>query len=275
MTLPPIKIDADALFRAVSATGYKLLAYTLNLETGAIESRTLRPDEISFNPHVSNVKPLPKMGGDLRVKKEPLFGSVPVENTREKKLFGDDSNPKNAVFEGEFWKRQEEQKPNLFSEGFRRESGARKLAEIFGDSKKQKPKNPFSGTQSPQDLTGNVGQSATLPAVAPMVVAPANTAPGTGSELEKHPRIPAATEQQQHAWMLNFAKQSGDPEIREQMYSALKNARPHVMFDMVLRRHQRTGQQWERYFRKQSLAFGEAWLSSLGIKWELLESEHL
>ena len=60
-----LKIDADALYRAVTATGYKLLAYNLDIKTGEIISRTMRPDEIANAPQGPSVRPLPKMGGEL------------------------------------------------------------------------------------------------------------------------------------------------------------------------------------------------------------------
>ena len=59
-----LKIDADTLFRAVTATGYKLLAFNLDLRTGEIVSRTLAPNEVAPPPDAPSVKPLPKMGGD-------------------------------------------------------------------------------------------------------------------------------------------------------------------------------------------------------------------
>lgn len=46
----PITIDADALYRAATATGYKLLAYNLDLDTGEIISRTMRPEEVTAPP---------------------------------------------------------------------------------------------------------------------------------------------------------------------------------------------------------------------------------
>src|SRR3954462_7815745 len=110
-----IKIDADALFRAVTATGFKLLAYNLNLDTGEITSRTMRPEEIAAAPQGPSVKPLPKMGGDLAPKKDASpFGPLPVDAPK-KKLFGDDDAPKKAAFNADFWKRDDNNKKDLFA----------------------------------------------------------------------------------------------------------------------------------------------------------------
>ena len=53
-----IRIDADALYRAVTCHDYKLLAYYLDLRSGEIASRTLMPDEIQEPPPGPSVKPL-------------------------------------------------------------------------------------------------------------------------------------------------------------------------------------------------------------------------
>src|SRR5579864_6707889 len=120
--MPQISIDADVLFRAVTATGFKLLAYELNLASGEIHSRTLKPDEVAAAPQGPSVKPLPKMGGDLAPKKDASpFGPPPV--AEKKKLFADDDLPKKAAFDSGFFKRDEQQKPDLFADGgFKRES---------------------------------------------------------------------------------------------------------------------------------------------------------
>src|SRR5438046_770947 len=109
-----IKVDADVFFRALTATGYKVLAYHLNLDTGEITSRTLRPDEIAAEPLEPSVKPLPKLGGDLTPKKDALpFGPTPTAGEPKKKLFDDDA-PKKPDFQAGFWKREEKKKPGLF-----------------------------------------------------------------------------------------------------------------------------------------------------------------
>src|SRR6185295_7502449 len=137
-----IRIDADALFRAVTATGYKLLAYNLDLRTGEIVSRTLSPDEVKGGAEMPSVKPLPKMGGDLAPKKDSSpFGPPPVDSTKPK-LFNDDG-PKKAAFGGEFWKRDDAKKAQPFGE-FKRESGSKKLAEIFSSEPKSAKKDPFA-----------------------------------------------------------------------------------------------------------------------------------
>jgi len=73
--------------------------------------------------------------------------------------------------------------------------------------------------------------------------------------------------------MFVFAKEFGDPEIREEMGVAVKSAKPQAAWERLLRKHIRAGQQWERFFRKQALEWAEAWLSDLRIEWELIENQ--
>jgi hypothetical protein len=128
-----IKIDADALFRAVVAYDYKLMAYYLDLRSGEITSRTLMPDEVQEAPHGPRVKPLPLLGGDLSTKKDAApFGPLP-DLPKKPDLFKDDDGPKKNTFEGGFWKRESGPKKDLFGgEGLKRESSTKKLAELFG-----------------------------------------------------------------------------------------------------------------------------------------------
>ena len=267
----PIPIDADAMFRAVTASGYKLLAYNLNLNTGEIVSRTLRPDEVAPAPAGSLVKPLPKLGGDLAPKKDAApFGPPPVQT--KKKLFNDEDGLKKPVFDAGFFKREEKKKPNLFADGgFQRENGVKKLAEIFGErgergeGSSKKPADPFARPAG----NGNTDSIGMPDAPAASEMAP-DTRQNNSAQHIVH--IPSSSEEEQVAWMHAFAKHSGDPEIRDALGRALKAAKPIPAFEKVLRKYQRTGQQWESYFRKQALQYGEAWLSSLGIQWELVES---
>ncbi|HLX60137.1 MAG TPA: hypothetical protein VKX17_02530, partial [Planctomycetota bacterium] len=146
-----IRIDADALYRAITATGYKLLAYNLDLRTGEIVSRTLAPDEVHAPPEAPSVKPLPKMGGDLSAKKDASpFGPPPMSS--KPKLFGDDEAPKKAAFGGDFWKRDDAKKAAPFGE-FKRESGSKKLAELFSGAPKTsgEKKAPFVKADAPRN----------------------------------------------------------------------------------------------------------------------------
>lgn len=253
-----ITIDTDALFRAVTATGYKLLAYNLNLDTGEIISRTMRPDEVSAPPPGPSVRPLPKMGGDLSVKKEfSPFGPAPAEKPKPK-LFHDDG-PKKPAFEGEFFKRDEKKKPDLFGDGgFKKESGAKKLAEIFSkpEAKKIDPFAKPTTATTPDGSTGAEKKEAATP--------PADEDP-------RCPRIPAVSDEQLHEWMTAFAKDFGDPEIRDEMGRAVSSGKPALAWEKLLRKHVRAGQQWERYHRRQAIFFAETWLSDLGISWELTD----
>lgn len=257
--MPVLTIDADAMFRAVTATGFKLLAYNLNLDNGEIVARTMRPEEIAEAPQGPSVKPLPKIGGDLAPKKDASpFGPVPVAAPK-KKLFDDDA-PKKPAFDSDFFKREETKPADPFGGGgYRRESGSKKLAEIFSPPSAPAKADPFA---RPEAAPESAPAKAAQPSLSPAQQAAAPEDP-------RHPRIPAASEAQQVEWMVQFARHCGDPEIRDELLGALRTARPIPSFERVLRKHQRTGQQWERYFRKQALAFGEAWLSTLGIAWEL------
>jgi hypothetical protein len=252
----PIIIDTDALFRAVTATGYKLLAYNLNLDTGEVISRTMRPDEVSAPPPGPSVRPLPKMGGDLTVKKEfSPFGPAPVEKPKPK-LFNDEDGPKKPAFENDFFKRDEKKKPDLFGDGgFKKESGAKKLAEIFS--------KPESTKLDPFAKPAEAPSSEKKDAVAPP------------PEDPRCPRIPAVSDEQQLEWMTAFAKEFGDPEIRDEMGRALSSAKPAAAWEKLLRKHIRAGQQWERYFRRNAIFFAETWLSDLGISWELSDATDL
>jgi hypothetical protein len=249
-----LKIDADALFRAVTSTGYKLLAYNLEVRTGEIVSRTLAPNEVVAAPEAPSVKPLPKMGGELAPKKDVSpFGPPPVSS--KPKLFADDGEKKPA-FAGDFWKRDDTKKPGIFGD-FKRESGSKKLAEIFSGPPKAAKVDPFS--KSPE--------TPIVPADAPVAAIP-NTA-----NDPYYPRIPAVSDETQLGWMRQFAKDAGDPQIRDELLAALHTAKPAAAFDRALRHHQRTSQQWDRYLRKQALASAEAWLATLGVTWELIESK--
>ncbi|HEY3321875.1 MAG TPA: hypothetical protein VGP72_15510 [Planctomycetota bacterium] len=294
-----IKIDADALYRAVTASGFKLLAYHLDLQTGAITSRTMRPDEIADAPQGPSVKPLPKMGGDLTPKKDALpFGPLPVAASK-KKLFGDEDLPKKQNFGTDFWKRDDKRNTDPFGGGgFRRESGSKKLAEIFGDAPKAKKADPFAkaapdgkpeagGGKRLDGETGGRGdgekeivggrqeargKNSNEPASEAASVNPKSEIRNPQSEDAQHPRVPVAPESQQLEWMHDFARDCGDPEIRDRLYAALKSPKPAQNFERTLRNYQRMGQQFERYFRKVALACAEAWLSELGVAWELIEN---
>jgi hypothetical protein len=257
-----LKIDADALFRAVTATGYKLLAYNLDLRTGEIVSRTLAPDEVKAGVEGPSVKPLPKMGGDLTPKKDTsLFG--PASVSAKPKLFGDEGDLKKPAFGGDFWKRDDKGKPALFGEEFKRESGSKKLAEIFGGAPQPKKPDPFKDKVKDKDKEGSPAKTKADSA------APTSRIPMAADD-PYYPRIPAATEETNTEWMRSFAREAGDPLLRDELLAALTSAKPALSFERALRRHLRLEQQWERYLRKQALGSAEVWLASLGVKWELV-----
>jgi hypothetical protein len=260
--MDPIKIDADALYRAVTASGFKLLAFNLNLKTGEIVSRTMRPDEVTSAPQGPSVRPLPKMGGELTPRKEAnLFGPTEPEAQPKKKLFNDDDGPKKPAFGGDFFKRDDKKKVDPFGDdGFKRQSGAKKLAEMFSEpTKKSPPPSPFDKAPAP------TAPSATTSSAPP-------TAPSKEEE-EVGPRIPAMSDAQILEFMMAFAKDYGDPEIRDEMGAAVKAGSPQAAWTRVMRKYARANQQWENYYRKQALYWAETWLSDLGIAWELIENE--
>lgn len=249
-----LTIDADILFRAVTATGYKLLAYNLDLRTGEIVSRTLAPNEVAAPPDAPSVKPLPKQGGDLAPQKAASpFGPPPLAS--KPKLFSEDSDANKPAFAGDFWQRDEKKKASPFGD-FKRESGSKKLAELFDAAPKAPKKNPFAETSA---------------AAAPAILADSAPIPSTSHD-PYYPRIPAVSEAAQLDWMRHFAKDAGDPVIRDELLSALHAPKPAASFERALRNHLRTGEQWERYLRKQALASAEAWLTTLGVQWVFIEA---
>jgi len=259
--MEPIKIDADVLYRAVTATGYKLLAYNLDIKTGEIVSRTMRPDEVAAAPQGPSVRPLPKMGGELTPRKEVnLFGPAEPAARPKKKLF-DDDGPKKPALSGDFFKRDDKKKVDPFgAEGYQRQSGAKKLAEIFAEPAAKK-----APTRSPPLEKGGPG------GVNPFTP---ESSPSQGGENEdpSRPRIPAISDAQLLEFMVAFAKEFGDPEIRDEMGAAVKAGNPQAAFGRVMRKHARAGQQWENYYRKQALYWAECWLSDLGVAWELIQN---
>jgi len=251
-----IKIDANALYRAITATGHKLLAYHLDLTTGEIVSRTLRPDEVSVAPQAPSVKPLPKIGGDLERKKAPSPFDPPV-GTPKKKLFSDDNGPKKPAFGGDFFKRDDKKKADPFGDGgFKKENGIKKLAEIFGEAAKKKKLDPFAGSVGPND-SGTPGAAALAADTTPL-------------DPESHPRIPVATEAQQAGWRASFVRDCGDPQIRDELQHALASIKPMEAFERTLRKFARLTQQWDHYHRKQALALAESWLAKLPLTFEVV-----
>lgn len=254
-----LRIDAQQMFRAVTATGFKLLAFNLDLRTGEIISRTMTPDEVKAEAAGPSVKPLPKMGGELTRKTDfiapsnkPLFDDAPKPAASKPKLF-DDDGPKKSGFDGDFWKRDDKKKPALFGEDFKRENATKKLASLFGEAPKSAQQNKApKGPAAPMPVSGSGGEP-------------------NATDDPYYPRIPAADEAGMLEWMTTFSKQCGDPQIREELLKALAGAKPQSAFDRVLRNHIRMAQQWETFLRKTALACAEIWLQSLGVTWEWVE----
>jgi len=268
-----LRIDADALFRAVTAASYKLLAHHLDLDTGEVLVRTMQAGEVPDAPQGPSVAPLPKLGGDLTPKKDAApFGPPPLE--AKKKLFSDDDLPKKPAFDSGFWKRDEKTKPHIFGDGgFRRESGTKKLAEIFGEKEPTTRTDPFASApraSASEPRASASGSGRSLP------VAAGNGAPAAPVTVTaRRPPIPVAGEELQLEWVRAFAKDFGDPKIRDEILNAVKASKAMASFERVLRKHQRMSQQWERYYRRRALAFAEAWLATLEVQWELVEPENV
>lgn len=246
-----LKLDADAIYRAVSAHDYKLMAYYLDLRTGEIVSKTLAPDEVKEAPRGPMVQPIPAFGHDINERKgDAPFGPPPVAAAKPG-LFKDDG-PKKAAFEGDFWKREGSKKAELFGDGgYRKESASKKLAELFGEK-------PATATPQPP------------PAAKPVPAADQPPPPPDCNEPLQ--RIPPASEAQWVVWMQTFAKDCGDPEIREKLETGLRGAKPLAAFEKTLRHYQRMNQQWDRYIYRQSLHYASAWLKDLPVQWEIVES---
>ena len=266
-----IQIDADALFRAVSAHDFKLMAYYLDLRSGELSSRTLAPGEVKDVPVGPSVQPLPALGADIHEKKgDAPFGPVPVEKKAD--LFKDDGGPKKPAFEGGFWARGEKKKLDPFGDGGpRKVSATKKLAEMFGGpSAETKAHDPFAK----QDGTGSPGQGLPVAHGVPgKHPAPAAYAPPASDENSPLLRVPPASEAQHLVWMRAFAKDCGDPQIREKLEHALKGQKPISGFERALRNYQRMNEQWMRWYYRQALHYARAWLKDLPVQWEIVERE--
>ena len=271
-----LQIDADALYRAVSAYDYKLLAYYLDLRSGEVVARTLTPEELQEPPRGPSVKPLPVLGGDLNVRKaDAPFGPTPA--VKKPGLFKDDG-PQKARFEGDFWKRAGPQKNNPFGGAeFKLESGTKKLAELFGEAPPEKSApNPFAaaGTLAGAGQSGRPGQPARHAETSAQPGAPQDeqNVPPANDPHQPLWRIPPASVEQQRAWMSTFATGCGDPQIKERLLAALASAKPFPAYERALRNFQRMNQQWSRYYRKQTLHYAAAWLKDLPVSWEIVDS---
>lgn len=261
-----LRIDADALFRAVTSHDFQLLAYYLDLRSGEVSTRTLSPDDVKEPPPGPSVKPLPVLGGDLtKSKGDAPFG--PVEGEKKKDLFGDEPTERKDPFGGSFWQRDTDRKSSPFGE-FKREQGSKKLAEIFEDAPKStENKDPFTPKDEAMKAPFDEGSAK-----------PANPDPfekAVPPEVdadEPLQRIPPATEEQNLEWHQVFARECGDPEIREVLEKALNAKKPFSAFQRTIRKYQRMNQQWDNYYRKQALFYASEWLKGLPIQWEIVDS---
>jgi hypothetical protein len=263
-----IRIEADAMHRAVAAHDYKLLAHFLDLRTGEITSRVLSPEEAKDAPMGPRVQPLPVMGGSLERKKDDPWLAPRSSPSGKKPLFKqDEGTRKKDPFAGDFWKRDSIDRPNLFGDkGFKGVSSSKKLAELFaeGPGKKGPRQDPISQGASPRNA---------VPAPAFFPIPPEEKPPPSQDSDDPLQRIPVASEEQHLDWMKAFAKDCGDPDIREKLLKCFVAAHPFKGFFGVLKSYQRMSQQWDRYYRRQTLHYAAEWLKSLPIFWEIRDDE--
>jgi hypothetical protein len=287
-----IRIDADALFRAVTAYEYKLLAYYLDMRSGEVVARTLTPGEVHEPPPGPSVPPLPVLGGDLHERKgQTPFGPPPVAKKLD--LFKDSAPQPQKSFGGDFWKHAGHQRVNPFgSEGYKRESAVKKLAEIFGEAPPEQRPGAPAGQPAPSAAAGSSPTPPTQPA-APTHLAPqphgAKPQPHSAPAAAVHaapspeatpapadaghalPRIPPADARQHLEWMRAFARECGDPKIREDLQHTLSGQKAAGAFLRALRKYPRLNEQWEIYYRKQALHYAAVWLKELPVQWEIVE----
>ena len=258
-----IPINEDALFRAVTAFQHKVMAYYLDLRSGEITSRTLMPGEVQEPPPGPSVKPLPLLGGDLSEKKEmDIFGAPAPKKESLAGLFGDEG-PKKKNFDGDFWKRDSKKNDNLFNDGgFRRESSSKKLAELFGEAASENESDAQPAKVEHRAPVRTAGKEAL-------------NAPSEIDYTQPLQRIPPASEKQHLEWLHAFAKDCGDPNIKEELQLTLSKAKDkHLQaFEKVLRKYQRMNQQWDVYYRKQARHYAEAWLKPIPVQWKIVESQ--
>jgi hypothetical protein len=88
-----------------------------------------------------------------------------------------------------------------------------------------------------------------------------------------YPRVPCVSNETRLEWMRFFAKDTGDPEIRHTLQTALAAAKPAESFERALRHHPRMEQQWESFYRRQALASATAWLTGLKVEFEIVEDD--
>ncbi len=260
-----LQVDADSLFRAVTSHEYKVMAYYLDLRNGEITSRTLNPDEVQEPPPGPSVKPLPMLGGDLESKGKDApgaFWDAPVE--KKKDLFGEEQKPSKDPFGGDFWKKEDSGPKDPFGGGpYKRASGAKKIAELFGDAPpSSKPSDPFKESKKSEALEKS------KPAPEPVAQPSAPIEIDPDQPLQ---RIPPATEAQVMEWHAIFARECGDPQIRELLEGMLRKNKPMAAFERALRKYQRMEQQWRNYFRKQALHYAAEWLKLLPVQWTIVD----
>ena len=267
-----IAIDADALFRAATALGYKMVVYYLDREDGKIITRQMerRGDSSRGGPgdlgDPTNLQSLrPKAGPPLPVqKKADLFKEGPEILKKRKDPFATD-----------FWKKDTGPKPDLFGEGpakpvgppkgFLFKDDASSAAEVTAAGNATNGQTPAAEVKPPEAAAKTNGHAAGKPAP---------TVDDAPDELEggRCIRVRTITDATQWDWMAAFAKECGDPEIRDKLREAMKKSdQPQRGFFQVLSRYGRLRDQWERFYRRRALDVAEEWLKEIGIEYELVE----
>ncbi|MCX7806293.1 MAG: UPF0158 family protein [Planctomycetota bacterium] len=248
-----IRIDADAMFRAMTAEGYKMIVYYLDRETGAVV-----PKQAERRLEAAR-KPAPTMAEETerRSKKAGPFHEVAAPVEKKKDLFADGSPPpKKDPFAGDFWKPVGKPKLDLFGDGPPKPVGP--------------PKGPLFKDASGEKAAAGGPAAGTLPSepVAPTV----NDAPERleGGRLLLIRPIPDTTRRE---WMAEFAKDCGYPDVRDRLREVLASSKdPGRGFQAVLSRYGRLSEQWERFYRRRALNAAGDWLRDSGIEYELVEN---
>ncbi len=249
-----IRIDADALFRAVTAEGYKMIVYYLDRETGAVVPKQAeRRLETERKPAATMAEET-----ERRSKKSGPFHEAAAPVEKKKDLFKDGTPmPKKDPFAGGFWKPVEKPKLDLFGDGH------------------PKPVGPPKGPLFKDDGVEKASAPATAGGTAISSESVAATVEDAPEQLENGRLllIKPVPDAARNEWMTEFAKDCGDPEIRDKLREAMASSKElRRGFLGVLSRYGRLSEQWERFYRRRALDAAGKWLRSAGLEYTLVEN---
>jgi hypothetical protein len=248
-------IDADSLYRAVTAGDYRVIAHYLDDRNGKILALALARD-----PRASTLE-TPRLGSFCKSEKdsEAQAGGNPAaeflaRKAREKKPLFHDEGAKEEPFAGGFWQNEKQTMANPFDDGATETAAERRrLAALFADdAPKPKAHDPFAALGKPAKAAEVVEDD---------------------MDFDHLHRIPSVEPELWTAWRRWFVeKEVGDPEVRDKLRRTLhKDVAPEV-FEETLERYQHTDGQWRRFIRKKALAAACAWLETMPLdSWNLVE----